>query len=128
MTIKLPLPSRTLSPNASRQIHFGTKGRAVKKARMDAGLAAIDMMNRLFPGQRTKWIPWNKATALCRFYFKTNRGQDGDNALGSCKAYFDGLADAGVVVNDKVIQHLAPEIHFDKNDPRVEIEILEVPA
>lgn len=121
LTITLPLPSRVLSPNASREVHFGTKTRAVKKARRDGYYAAMHAINEA----GIEAPRWTKATAKCRFYFKANRGQDGDNALGSAKAYIDSLADAGIVTNDKVIQHQAPEVHFDKQNPRVEIEVRE---
>jgi Holliday junction resolvase RusA-like endonuclease len=69
---------------------------------------------------------WKHATAKCRFYFRCNRGQDGDNALASVKNYFDGFTDAGLWVNDKFVKHLETEIMFDKANPRVEIEVLEM--
>lgn len=119
MIIVLPLPHPNLNPN--RKCHFMKKARHTKKARRDAKLAATHSMYILREPPR-----WRAATAQCRFYFRKSCGQDGDNALASVKAYFDGITDAGVWVNDKYVRHLETEIHFDKSDPRVEIEVQEV--
>ena len=116
MVITLPLPHKLLSPNA--RPHHMALARVKKNHRIDAMMTALGEMSQPAP-------KWEKATALCRFYFKDKRKRDKDNALASLKSYFDGLADAGVVVNDCGITHAPSEFHVDAENPRVEIQIEE---
>jgi Holliday junction resolvase RusA-like endonuclease len=45
--------------------------------------------------------------------------------LASCKAIFDGLADAGVVVNDAAFAYMPVLTDVDKSNPRVVVTITE---
>jgi hypothetical protein len=41
--------------------------------------------------------------------------------MASIKSALDGVADAGLVVNDSGLWPESPEIHVDKENPRLEI-------
>ena len=110
--IVLPLPDKCLSPNA--RVHWAKKAKVVKAYR-----------------ERAKWFcslevyrlkkPWQKAKYTARFYFPDNRRRDADNAIASIKSALDGVADAGLVVNDSGLWPERPEFHIDKENPRLEI-------
>lgn len=118
LTITLPLPHQHLSPNA--RVHHMALSRHKKKARSDAKIAAVAAMAEL--GWKD-YPRWDSATVQCTFYFASNRGRDKDNAAASMKAAMDGIADAGVVSNDKAFTPLPPVLEIDKDDPRVVVTI-----
>jgi len=66
---------------------------------------------------------WEKAMASLTFYFKTNGRRDADNMLASCKAYFDGITDGGLLADDSGLGHYPVVMLKDKDNPRVEIKI-----
>lgn len=70
-------------------------------------------------------LPWGHCTVSADMFFKTNRRRDEDNAMGSLKAVYDGIVDAGVVEDDtkKYMTRKMPIFHIDKRHPRVEITI-----
>ena len=113
MTITLPLPRKELSPNA--RVHYMAKARAAKAYR-----AAAFIEGRKHPGTK-----WKKATAQATFFRRTKRAVDSDNALASLKNAFDGIADAGIVSNDRDLTHCPVVSMVDRENPRVEIKIWE---
>lgn len=121
ITITLPLPPRSLSPNG--RSHWATKSRATKKYRRDAELAAVSAMMEL----NMRFAPqWELATAKVSFYWRTAAKHDSDNSTASIKAGFDGIADAGVIKNDSGLTPMPPEMFVDRKNPRVEITIQEI--
>lgn len=116
LTIVLPLPNKILSPNA--RPHWAAKAKAVKAHRRDAWLLCCSTLSQ---NRR-----WTKATIQYTFYWKSKNKRDDDNAVAMCKAYRDGIADSGVVVNDSAFSTLAPVMLHDKKNPRVEICITQV--
>ena len=95
-----------------------TKARLVKQCRAAARLAA------LIAAAAKK--PLLKSATIQVFWFsKTVRTQDADNLLGRLKSTFDGIADAGIVANDRGITHLPPVQTKDATNPRVELVITE---
>jgi hypothetical protein len=68
---------------------------------------------------------WGKAVIQFDFYFKTVRFLDPDNAVASCKAIIDGIADSGVVGNDRHMWPDRPTMQKDAANPRVEITVME---
>lgn len=114
ITITLPLPDKALSPNA--RVHWAKKAKLTKSYRLCAAFAMIAQIQK---GKALK--PWKKASYIARFYFKDSRRRDADNAIASLKSALDGVADAGLVVNDSVLWPERPEFHTDKDNPRVEI-------
>jgi len=58
-------------------------------------------------------------------YFKTKRFPDPGNFMASLKATEDGIADAGIVENDRGLWPERPIFGTDKARPRIEITITE---
>lgn len=115
IVIVLPLPPKMLHPNA--RPHYMAKARATKKARADAGWLTLVSMNDADVGKPR----WPEAACRARFYFAKPANRDRDNLIAWLKAYFDGVADAGLVANDAGITHLPVEHFIDTANPRVEL-------
>lgn len=120
ITITLPLPPRALNPNS--RPHYMTKAAKTKKYRTDAGFAALHASSR-----RTEetLCPWSRATIQVRWFHRTASFPDPDNVIAWLKAAFDGIADAGVIANDRDVEYPPVIIEKDSDDPRVEIEVTE---
>lgn len=127
MTIRLtlPVPAKPLWPN--RRPHWAEKARAIKDARFSAFAYARDAVWKLDP-QDHRPPMWSEAETRVVFYFPDARTRDRDNAAAALKAYWDGIADAGVVANDAGLIHYPPELRVDRDRPRVEIEVLPLAA
>ena len=117
LRLELPLPYKSLSPNA--RCHWAAKAKAVRTARWETQIAArAEMILR--PRDE---FPWPSAIVQPTFFFKTAARRDRDNCAASLKAHIDGLADAGVVANDIDIMLLPPIILKDAKKPRLELTI-----
>lgn len=114
--VTLPLPHSALSPNA-RPHHF-----ALSNAKAAAKQGAFLRARAALPlgGKPPRW---EAAEAEAVFYHAQKRGRDGDNALASLKAAYDGIAMAGIVANDKGIRHLPVRFEIDPANPRVEVTL-----
>lgn len=118
LTFQLPLPDRVLSPNSRN--HWAVKSKAVKAARMTARIEA----RRVLSDARMEPPRWKVATmSVVLFLGPRNKQPDPDNIIASLKAYIDGLADAGIVANDKNLWPERPEIRRVERLARVEIKI-----
>ena len=109
ITISLPIPDRRLSPNA--RVHWSVKARLVKAHRIRAKVFAMGIA-----GCKPMWA---KASLHTEWRFPTARFWDADNCIASLKSYIDGLADAGLVANDRVIWPERPTMTKDKDFPCV---------
>ncbi len=114
--ILLPLPPSILSPN--RPIG-SRKGRymfaaASKRFRRLAKEATVEVA----PSH-----PWEKCTVEAFFYHKVKRKRDDINHLAMLKPAYDGVVDAGLVVDDSSEHLTTLPCHFriDKKNPRVEL-------
>lgn len=114
ITITVPHPPKECRPNG--RFHYMAKARANKKCRIRACLLATAEMN----GQPPRW---KKAAVQVVAYFRTAAFPDPDNFIASLKATFDGIADAGVVENDRGLWPERPQFFKDRDDPRVELTI-----
>lgn len=118
ITIILPLPDRGLSPNArSRTYH--KKARLTKVARRVAWALSLQAISQT--GEAMPW--WKKARTTITAYFPTKTFADSDNLLASLKPSFDGICDAGVLIDDKELSHNPVTMMKDAKNPRVEILI-----
>lgn len=99
--LTLPLPAEGLHPNA--RVHHMAKAKLTAKARLEAGLVAKLEKARQLPHLCRAFA---KATVSMLFFMPRRRDEDG--LIGWCKAYFDGLQDAGVIVNDSGLTVLPP--------------------
>lgn len=115
ITITLPLPPAALKPNA--RVHWAQKARAAKRYRRTAEAATIEALNGIEPPR------WKMASVLIQAYFPTARHPDPDNAVASLKSAFDGLADAGLIENDRGLWPERPVIGKDKDNPRLVLTI-----
>jgi crossover junction endodeoxyribonuclease RusA len=115
MTITLPLPPTCLQPNRVMRLHWAKRHRAVAKARGEAALLARMANDR----------QWTNPELRATFYLRDKRRVlDQDGAIGWLKSYQDGIADA-LGINDRRMRISAPVQLIDKDNPRVEIEIVE---
>jgi Holliday junction resolvase RusA-like endonuclease len=115
--ISVPLPSKELSPNA--RVHWRVKAKATKSARQHSGTLGLAHGRPM----------WKSANVRCVFTFGDKRPRDKDNLLASMKAYFDGLADAGIIENDSQLIYLPVEITApDRLQKRVVIHIEQTEA
>ncbi len=120
ISITLPLPHKSLSPNYKPVTRGGRIGQSVnakKYHQLAKMLTTKEMRDRNIDG------PWPAANIECTFYHKCIRTRDKDNANGSMKHAFDGIAAAGIVTNDTHFTPLPPTLLISKDRPRVEIEI-----
>jgi crossover junction endodeoxyribonuclease RusA len=116
LIIILPWPSRNLHPNA--RAHWGTRQRCARKARTDAGWAAMEA------GLKRMKADALSVTAV--FYPPDRRQRDVDGMLSNIKSYLDGIADVVGVDDSKW------SIAIRREEPRkpgaVHIEIQAVAA
>jgi crossover junction endodeoxyribonuclease RusA len=115
ITITIPLPPAALKPNS--RPHWSRKARAAKAYRKAAWAATVAATSPGLP------MRWRKASVQVTAFFKTVRHPDPDNLIASLKAAFDGIADAGLVADDKELWPLRPIIGKDAEFPRIELTI-----
>ena len=114
LTITIPLPPKEVRNNA--RVHWARKASAVKQYRFEAQFQAIQAMGGPAPF-------WEKAKVHITAYFPTARHMDPSNLIDGLKGAFDGLEDAGVIVNDKNLWPERPVIVTKDKKPRVELTI-----
>lgn len=119
--VTIPIPPRGTRANASHGGHWGPKARATKKQRQDAGYAALEVIRH-----RRDLVFFVKATVLPKFFFKDKRAYDASNLGTWLKASLDGLADAGIVANDRDFTLLPAEMLVDPLYQRVDLVITEI--
>lgn len=118
LLLELPLPPAQLSPNA--RPHWRAKAKAVRGYRQTAAaLCRVAMARQHVVGG------WTEATCRAYWYHRDRRRRDRDNLQASLKAAFDGLADAGLLLDDVGLTHLPPVLRVDRERPHVLLEISE---
>jgi crossover junction endodeoxyribonuclease RusA len=106
--LELPLPAKCLSPNA--RSHWATKAKAVRSAKA----MAFFLMKKAIADNKLN-VPWPAATVLPRLYYRLNRTRDRDNIIASAKSHLDGVAKAGLLLNDCFLKPMPAEIIIDKS-------------
>ena len=122
ITIVLELPSKYMLANrdaGNSRLAAMLRAKDVKKHRRAALLAASLRLHDL---QAAAPI-WMAATIHAVFYFSTRRRRDRDNLVASLKHYLDGLADAGLVENDRGFATPIVSEEIDSEVPRVQITV-----
>lgn len=117
VTIVLPLPSPYLHPNKQPRTRKGH----IIKAKLTRERRAL--CKALASAQSLDSIPWEEATLQAHFFFETNRRRDADNLLAWCKSTVDGIADAGIIINDSGFTYPPVQSSIDKDCPRLELTI-----
>ncbi len=116
------LPAAELNPNNLRRSHWSVRSEATRVAKDEIGWqvkAAIIMAEE----KGLEWgdKPIQRARISYEFHFKDNRNRDWDGLIGACKAWQDGLIEAGVICYDD-IKHLTPgkmEYFYDGEEKTV---------
>ena len=106
----LPLPPRESSPNA--RPHHMAKARAAKAYRAKVRMLTSSAL-------RGKRPLYPEAMLELHWIHKTAHRLDSTNAIASFKAGEDGLADAGLLLNDRGVTWLPVKQSTDKKNPRV---------
>ncbi len=114
--ITLELPPLALKPNV--RVHHIIKAKAVAEYRLHAKEEA---MVAAFEHDIAE--PFTDAVVAITFYHKTKKHQDADNILASLKAAFDGLTDAGIWADDRLVVFLPVVRETDSKSPRVELTL-----
>jgi len=120
IVIVLPLPPSVLNPNNSPRTARGHKFKHFAKvaARKRAQTETWVMLG----GKNGPM--WPAALMRIRAFFPTMTFWDDDNLISACKPYRDGIARAGMVIDDKFIRNGGPvAMAKDAANPRVEIEL-----
>jgi Holliday junction resolvase RusA-like endonuclease len=114
VTIIMKLPARALSPN-SRARWPMIAARA--EQRTTAKRLAWQALRGHAPPN------WTHAIAHVHFYWPTKKRRDRDNAQATLKGVWDGLQDAGVLLDDDYLVVMPAIMDHDAQRPRVEITI-----
>ncbi len=118
ITIVLPLPTKVLQPNVAVATPGGrfAKAAATKRYRKLAKEAVE---------AECIGFTWQEVMVEVSFYYANKRRRDQDNAMGSLKAVYDGIIDAGLVPDDdyKHMKRAMPEFLIDRACPRVMLTI-----
>lgn len=117
ITIVLPHPPAALRPNA--RTHYQAKARATNLSRRLAKVYAIAAL-----ALRTPPL-WKRAKVTITWRCCKQIHPDPDNIVASCKAYFDGLADAGIIENDRGLWPERPMIETGASWPEMVLTVEE---
>lgn len=112
VSVTLPLPLQAVRPNARSRSHW-PKTNAVKKMRAWAN-AAPEIA-----------VQFTNPVVSAVVYLKTKRCWDRDNLTASCKAYLDGLTDAGYWLDDSIVRWGSVEFEKDPSNVRIVFTIAE---
>jgi Holliday junction resolvase RusA-like endonuclease len=117
LTITIPHPPLPCRPNS--RTHWRKKAQAVKAYRIQAFAYA----NAVLAAYGHKPPRWDKARVRVVWRCTKRIYPDPDNIIASLKAAFDGLADAGVVSDDKGLWPERPIVETGRHWPEVEITV-----
>jgi len=115
--ITLPLPPSILSPNRPT----GSIGGRMRRAKATERYRKL--ARRAAEAEMVESGPWQKATVKAAFYHGVDRRRDDVNHNAMLKPAYDGVVDAGVLVDDdhKHLTTLPAEFRIDRDCPRVEL-------
>jgi hypothetical protein len=122
LTLQLPLPDPALRSNGS----FGNAW-VYRNAFRKAKAQAVAEAERVLTDAGMVPPRWDKVAAVVTQYHITPQRLDPDNLIAACKAYFDGIAAAGLVANDKNLFPDRPRFERVAKFPRIEISISPIP-
>ena len=117
VTIVLPLPPSILSPNRPTGSRGGRFARAAASKRYRRLAKEATLAERIESG------PWTRATVQATFVHKQKRRRDDVNHLGMLKSAYDGIVEAGLLVDDDS-EHLTtlPAVFRVEKASRVELK------
>lgn len=120
LTIRVPMvPAPELSPNA--RPHYQAKAKRVRQLREAAKFAAVSARNTVGGGPLFRGVIHVRATIG---WPKGRRRVDGDNALASLKACWDGFTDAHLWSDDRYcLFHPVEQVKDPDNLGYVEVRV-----
>lgn len=133
------IPDRTLGPNASRHIHWGTRTRIRDEFRQTVLMAALSARQQWERRNGRPWVPMQRARLQVCVYVDDRRHiMDDDNAIAAIKAGRDALQvqmtigrhklpGAGIIMDDRGIVSTTIEWRGVETMPMMRWVILEVP-
>ena len=118
--IILPHPHRSLHPNSPVFSRGGriNKAKQAKQCRKLSKEAIEELM--------LDTTPWPCVSVVYDWYFTIKRDRDDDNYIAACKAYRDGIVDAGLVLDDNSLMWRTAGCFFHvgaKETKRLEITL-----
>lgn len=117
LTFQLPHPSKSLRPNVRVAPYIFRDARRIAKA------AASAEAKRVLSEKEMSAPGWAKVNYRVVWFHIAAQRPDPDNAIASLKAYIDGIADVGVMLNDRDAYPSGVEFRKTQSMPRVEITI-----
>lgn len=114
LTVRVPCcPYPELSPNA--RVHHMERAKSVRAARL---------MAKIFTDPAPPGFDAAHATVRIAIgWSKGRKEMDGDNALASCKAFLDGVADGLGVTDKRWTYPPVSQVRAGKNEPSGYVEI-----
>lgn len=122
LTLQLPIPSTKLRSNGS----FGNQF-VYRKAFREAKACAKAEAERVLRDAKIDPPKWEKAEYVATMFHATPNRMDPGNLIAALKAYEDGIAAAGIIVNDKDLYPTSPRFVRVERMPRIEITITPTP-
>ena len=114
LRVELPYPPAGLSPNS--RLHWRAKAQLTAHYREDAGWAAIKARS---DATRDNWLLRPPVEAHVVFYVPDKRRRDQDNLLAMLKPAWDGMVDAGLLVDDDAAHFRVGAVSIEVGTPRV---------
>ena len=107
VTLELPFPHRTLSPNA--RLHWRAKAKAVASYRESCGWIANEAFGRV-----GRLAPPVQADVV--FILPDRRRRDLDNLMAMLKPAWDGMVDGGLLEDDQagMLEIGQPKVAYDR--------------
>jgi crossover junction endodeoxyribonuclease RusA len=117
VTIILPLPPAILSPNNPGGSRGGRFARAAASKRYRRLAKEAVLSSQIETG------PWLRATVQATFCHKQRRRRDDVNHLGMLKPAYDGVVEAGLLIDDdsEHLTTLPASFRVDSEGSRVEL-------
>ena len=123
ITFTFPWPPKELSPNVARGLHWRTKASATKQYRRDC---YYDARDSAWPIESPPLLR-SPVLATTTFHVKDKQRRDIGNMEAALKPLWDGIVDAGILVDDdyKHLRHGESKVVVGK-EKRVEVTLEEV--
>lgn len=118
ITLQLPIPSPKLRSNGS----FG-KAFVYRDAFRKAKAEAVREAQRVLADLGIEPPGWKRARYCVTCFHLTAQRMDPGNLIACMKAYEDGIAEAGIIENDRELYPESPRFVRTDRMPRVEIVI-----
>jgi hypothetical protein len=118
------LPYSELNPNNLRRSHWSKRSEVSAIAREEAKLLGLQAVR----AQGVVGLPFQTCKIEEVFYVPTRRKIDIENLMAACKAWCDGIVDAGILVDDgwEHVLKLSGRVIYRKGVEGTEITIKEV--